>query len=157
MFGRDPRKARPTVKRVLNLISAEPTSSSQRAVLSFLKWYARGLDDKKLLKFLRYCTGSTMICIELIKALFTDLDGAARCPVSHSYRSVLAVPTTYKSFPQFRQEMNNIFNSQYWDVDIALVTVLLMWLTVVNCFCFIKLKQDLRQFFAIERITEQIK
>ena len=48
--------ATPTVKRVLNLISAESTSNSQRAVLSLLKRYIRGLGD---VKFLRYCTGSS--------------------------------------------------------------------------------------------------
>ena len=34
-------KTKPTVKRVLNLISAEPTSYSQRDTLSFLKRYIR--------------------------------------------------------------------------------------------------------------------
>ena len=111
--------ARPTVKRVLDLIRAEPTSNSQRVVLSFLKRYIRGLDDEKLAKFLRYCTASTMICVESIKVSFTDLDGAARRPIAHTCGSVLELPTTYQSFPQFRQEMNNIFSSEYWDIDIA--------------------------------------
>ena len=111
--------ARPTVKRVLDLIRAEPTSNSQRVVLSFLKRYIRGLDDEKLAKFLRYCTASTMICVESIKVSFTDLDGAARRPIAHTCGSVLELPTTYQSFPQFRQELNNIFSSEYWDIDIA--------------------------------------
>jgi hypothetical protein len=113
------QNARPTVKRVLNLIRSEPTSNLQRAVLLFLKRYIRGLDDEKLTMFLRYCTASTMICIESIKVVFTDLDGAARRPVAHTCGSVLKLPTTYQSFPQFRQEMNNLFSSQYWDIDIA--------------------------------------
>ena len=143
--------ARPTVKRVLDLIRAEPTSNSQRVVLSFLKRYIRRLDDEKLAKFLRYCTASTMICVESIKVSFTDLDGAAeklakflryctastmicvesikvsftdldgaaRRPIAHTCGSVLELPTMYQSFPQFRQELNNIFSSKYWDIDIA--------------------------------------
>jgi hypothetical protein len=88
------------VKRVLNLIRAEPTSNSQRAVLSFLKRYIRGLDDEKLTKFLRYCTASTMICVESIKVVFiiTDLDGAARRPVAHTCGSVLELPTIRINF-----------------------------------------------------------
>lgn len=111
--------ARPTVKRVLNLISAKPSTSSQRDVLSFLKRYIRGLDDEKLAMFLRYCTGSTMVCIESIRISFTDLDGAARRPIAHTCGLVLELPTTYASFPEFRQEMNSIFSSQYWNIDIA--------------------------------------
>ena len=111
--------ATPTVKRVLDLLRADPTSNSERSVFSFLKRYVRGLDGEKLTMFLRYCTGATMVCVESIKVSFTDLDGAARRPVAHTCGSVLELPATYQSFPQFRQEMNNIFSSQYWDIDIA--------------------------------------
>ena len=111
--------ATPTVKRVLDLLRANPTSNSERYVLSFLKRYIRGLDDEKLTLFLRYCTGATMVCVDSINVSFTDLDGAARRPVAHTCGSALELPSTYQSFPQFQQEMNNIFNSQYWDIDIA--------------------------------------
>lgn len=110
---------KPTVKRVLNLILAEPTSNSQRDALSFLKRYIRGLDDEKLVKFLRYCTDATMVCVDSIQVTFTNLDGMARRPVAHTCGSVLELPTTYQSFPQFREEVNNIFSSQYWDIDIC--------------------------------------
>ena len=45
-------KARPTVKKVLVLISAERTNNSQRAVLSSLKRYVRWLNDKKVFALL---------------------------------------------------------------------------------------------------------
>ena len=60
-----------------------------------------------------------MLCVESIEVTFTDLDGAAQRPVAHTCGSVLELPTTYQSFPQFRQEMNAIFSSEYWDIDIA--------------------------------------
>ena len=63
---------RPTVKR--SLIHAD----------SYLNRYIRGFDDVKLTKFLCYCTGSTMVCVEAMKVSFTDLDGAARRPIAHT-------------------------------------------------------------------------
>ena len=47
--------ATPTVKRVLNLISAEPTSNSPRCTFVF-EAGIRGLGD---VKFSCYCTGSS--------------------------------------------------------------------------------------------------
>ena len=47
-------KARPTVKKVLVLISAETTNNSQRAVLSSLKRYVRWLNDKKVFALLHW-------------------------------------------------------------------------------------------------------
>ena len=94
--------ATPTVKRVLDLLRADPTTNSERSVLSFLKRYIRGLDDEKLTMFLRYCTGATMVCVDSINVSFTDLDGEARRPVAHTCGSVLELPSTYQSFPQFR-------------------------------------------------------
>lgn len=109
---------KPTVKRVINLISAEPNTNSQRHTLSFLKRYIRGLDGEILVKFLRYCTGAAMICVDSTQVTFTDLDDLARSPIAHTCGSGLELPTTYQSFPQFREEINNIFSSQYWDIDI---------------------------------------
>ena len=110
---------KPTVKKVLSMIKSKPANNSQRAALSYLQRYIRGLDDEKLTKFLRFCTSATMLCVESIEVTYTDLDGAARRPVAHTCGSVLELPTTYQSFPQFRQEMNSIFTSEYWDIDIA--------------------------------------
>ena len=110
---------KPTVKKVLSMIKSKPANNSQRAALSYLQRYIRGLDDEKLTKFLRFCTSATMLCVESIEVTYTDLDGAALRPVAHTCGSVFELPTTYQSFPQFRQEMNSIFTSEYWDIDIA--------------------------------------
>lgn len=109
----------PTVKRVLNLITAEPQTNAERDVLSYLKRFIRGMDDEKLRKFLRFCTGASMICVDGIKISFNELNGAERRPIAHTCGCVLELPITYESFPQFREEMNNLFGSQYWDIDIA--------------------------------------
>ena len=110
---------KPTAKKVLNMIQAKPANNSQRAALSYLQRYIRGLDNEKLTKFLRFCTSATMLCVESIEVTFTHPDGAARRPVAHTGGLVFELPTTYQSFPQFRQELNAIFSSEYWGIDIA--------------------------------------
>ena len=110
-------KGKPTVKKVLNLLAAEPSNNLQRDALSYLKRYIRGLEEERMTKFFRYCTGATMICVEHIEVTFTDLDGSARRPVAHTCGPLLELPSTYQSFLQFREEMNNILSSEYWDID----------------------------------------
>ena len=60
-----------------------------------------------------------MILVERIQVTFNDLEGPAQQPVTHICGCVLELPVSYESFPQFRQEMNNLFMSQCWDIDIA--------------------------------------
>lgn len=112
-------KSKPTVKKVLGLMEATPSSNPQRDALSYLKRYIRGLDDEKLVKFLRFCTGATIICIDKIKVHFTNLHGIERRPIAHICGALLELPTTYQSFPEFREEMNNILSSEFWEIDIC--------------------------------------
>lgn len=112
-------KCKPTVKKVLGLIDAKPSCGPQRDVLSYLKRYIRGLEEEKLTKFLRFCTGATIICIEKIVVDFSNLEGLERRPIAHICGATLELPTTYSSFPQFREEMNNILSSDFWDIDIC--------------------------------------
>ena len=111
------------------MIKANSENNSQRAALSYLQRYIQGLDDEKLTKFLRFCTSATILCVESIEVTFTDLDGTARRPVAHTCRSVLELPTTYQSFPQFRQETNAIFSSEYWDILLE-GRLILSWLII---------------------------
>ena len=110
-------KAKPTNKKVLALLYSSPVNSAQREAVSYLQRYIRGLDEEKLTKLLRFCTGSTMICVQRIALEFTNLDGMARRPVGHTCGSVLELPVTYKSYPEFREEMNSILSSHYWEMD----------------------------------------
>lgn len=57
-------RGQPTNKKVITLFDANPENNAQTDSLSFLKRYVRGLDEEKLGKFLRFCTGSNMLCVE---------------------------------------------------------------------------------------------
>ena len=60
-----------------------------------------------------------MMCIKELRVSFVNLDGLAQRPVAHTCGCVLELPVTYESFPQFREEMNDVLNSWYWGIDIA--------------------------------------
>ena len=112
------KSIKPTNKKVLVLISAEPANNSERSVVGLLRKYIRGLDVKMLCKFLRFCAGGNVLCSGNITISFTSLDGAARRPVAHTCGPVLEIPTTYSSFPEFRQDMN-VLICGLWDIDYA--------------------------------------
>ena len=107
------KSIKPTNKKVLVLISAEPANNSERSVVGLLRKYIRGLDEKML------CKGGNVLCSGNITISFTSLDGAARRPVAHTCGPVLEIPTTYSSFPEFRQDMNNVLTCGLWDIDFA--------------------------------------
>ena len=60
-----------------------------------------------------------IICIEKIVVDFSNLEGLERRPIAHICGATLELSTTYSSFPQFREEMNNILSSDFWDIDIC--------------------------------------
>ena len=67
-----------------------------------LKRFVKDLDSSKLKSFLRFITGSDVICVESITVLLTFLDGLKRRPVARTCGSVLELPSTYSSFPELR-------------------------------------------------------
>jgi len=69
--------------------------------------------------FLRFVTGASVLCVENVAVMFTNLEGAARKPIAHTCASMLELPTTYDSFPQCREELNNILASGFWGIDFS--------------------------------------
>lgn len=84
-------EAKPTNKKVLGLISANCINSAEREAVSYFQRYIRGVDREKLTKFLRFCTGSTMSCVQKITLMFTHLDGFQRRLVGHTCGAVFRV------------------------------------------------------------------
>ena len=114
-------RAIPTNKKVIDLLEVmpEPQNNGQRDAISYLKRYLRGLDNERLMKVLRFLTGANVICVDKINVTFTCLDGFERRPIAHTCAPSLELPSTYQNFPEFRQEMNNIIDSEFWEMDIA--------------------------------------
>lgn len=91
----------------MKLTEASPETPAERQALGFLQQYIRGLNEVGHRRWLRFVTGSDIICVTKIKVLFTALEGLQRQPVAHTCRSVLELPCTYNSYPELRVEMEN--------------------------------------------------
>lgn len=108
---------KPTCTKVLKMIKAFPLTSAERQTLGFLRQYIQELDEVGLRKLLRFVTGADIICVSRIHITFTTLEGLARRPVAHTCGSVLELPCTYKSYPELREEMENVLTSNYLNMD----------------------------------------
>ncbi|XP_038161326.1 uncharacterized protein LOC119796722 [Cyprinodon tularosa] len=111
---------RATNKKVAQMIkpSSESLNSQEQTALNHLLRYVRSIDQKKLEKFLRFCTGSTVLCKDTIEITFNRLSGLNRRVVAHTCGAVLELPCTYVSYPEFRTELDNILAGDCFTMDI---------------------------------------
>jgi len=109
----------PTNRKVLSMVRTDPQNNSERAALDFLERFVKGMDTLQLKSFLRYVTGADALCVPYISVQFSSLDGLARRPIAHTCGSVLEPPSTYNTFPELREEFNNILAKSKWQNDIS--------------------------------------
>ncbi|KAK3097777.1 hypothetical protein FSP39_013093 [Pinctada imbricata] len=100
----------PTPRKVIKLLDASPKSSSETSALRFLQQYIRGQNSIMLRKLLRFLTGSEILTVSKIEVIFTQLEGFSRRPVAHTCGPVLELPSTYSSYPELRNEFENILS-----------------------------------------------
>ena len=74
----------PTNKKVLETLVAQPNTDAERDALKFLQHYIRGLDNEKLIQFLRFTTASDALSTNKLEVTFTKLEGAACKPIAHN-------------------------------------------------------------------------
>lgn len=111
---------KPTSKRIIKLMHAEPCSDAERACLDHLKRYIKSLDDSKLAGFLQFVTGSNIITVKEIEVSFTNSIGAARCIVAHTCAPLLELPSTFQTYNELSEEFSNtLINSFAWSFDIV--------------------------------------
>lgn len=109
---------KPTCRKVLKLIEANPETPAENQSFRYLQQYIRELDEVGLRNIMRFVTGSDIICVAKIHVTFTVLEGLSRRPVAHTCGALLELPSTYNSFPELRVEMDNVLNSNYYVMDI---------------------------------------
>lgn len=109
-----------TGKRVVQLFETTQMVLSQREQTTFnhLQRYVKNSDPSKAEKFLRFCTGSSVICVDKILVCFNAETGLNRRPVAHTCAPTLEVPCTYSSYPEFRTEFDNLLSSNFLEMDI---------------------------------------
>ncbi|CAI5697433.1 unnamed protein product [Oreochromis niloticus] len=109
-----------TGKRLVQLFETTKLMLSHREQTTFnhLQRYVKNADETKAEKILRFCTGSSVICVDKILVCFNAETGLNRRPVAHTCGATLEVPCTYSSYPEFRTEFDNILSSNYFEMDI---------------------------------------
>ncbi|XP_073798489.1 uncharacterized protein [Danio rerio] len=113
-------KKKATGKKVAQLLQTTQDVRSQKEQMVFhhLQRYVRNADQTKAEKFLRFCTGSSVICVEQIKVSFNAESGLSRRPVAHTCGATLDLPYTYSSYPDLRTELDNILSSDCFEMNI---------------------------------------
>ncbi|KAL3973707.1 hypothetical protein ACER0C_024914 [Sarotherodon galilaeus] len=110
----------PTSKKVCQLLKfAVDLTPQQKEVKNHLKRFIRELDNIKLQKFMRFCTGSDLIVTNSIYVEFQDMTEFTRRPVEHTCGNVLQLANSYENFPDFRSEFNAVLESNVWVMDIV--------------------------------------
>ena len=113
-------RKKPTSKRVIKLLHAEPSSDAERASIDYLKRFVKSLDDSRLAGLLQFITGSNIITVERIKVAFTDSVGAGRCIVAHTCGPLLELPSTYQTYNELSVEFSKtLTNSFAWSFDVV--------------------------------------
>ena len=109
---------KPTTKKVLEMLSAQPNTEAERDAFKFLQRYIRGLDNAKLIQFLRFTTASDILMTCKLEVAFTKLEGVGCRPIAHTCGPVLDLPSTYANFVELREQFNNILDKDTWEMDI---------------------------------------
>lgn len=111
---------KPTNKKVACMIqtSKEFLNQQEQMAFNYLQRYVKNATPRKLETFLRFCTGSTVMCKDKIDLTFNALSGLSRRPVAHTCAAVLELPYTYNSYPEFRTEFDNVLSGDCFAMDI---------------------------------------
>ncbi|XP_021367845.1 uncharacterized protein LOC110459754 isoform X2 [Mizuhopecten yessoensis] len=113
-------KLNPTVTKVLGLLHASPTTKEENASFGFLKRFVRGRNNEQLKQFIRFLTGSDVVCVDKIEVTFVLRYGKGRVPTIHTCGPTLELPSTYVNFPDFRSEWESILsNTDSMEMSIA--------------------------------------
>ena len=103
----------PSKERVLqSLEHSEYLMPEQSKVLHFLKAYIGSMDDELLQQFVRFVTASTVSPQKSIDVQFNSAIGLQRAPSSSTCSSTLFLPTSYRSYSEFRKEFSLVLNHE---------------------------------------------
>ena len=110
---------KPTAKRVINLLSANPTPGAEQNSLEHFKRFVKSVDGNDLGGLLQFLTGSNIILCETVPVTFTTLEGKSRRPIVHTCGPSLELPSTYQCYNELAEEFTAILNAKdSWSFNI---------------------------------------
>ena len=111
---------KPTVKKVINLLSSNPAPGAEQNSLEHFKRFVKNLSDNDLVGLLQFLTGSNIIVCETISVTFTTLDGNTRRPIVHTCGPTLELPSTYQCYNELAEEFMALLNAKdSWSFNIV--------------------------------------
>ena len=111
---------KPTPKKIIDLLDADPQNEPERMALDHLKRYIRSLDGQSLSQFFSFLTVSNVITCESILVTFSLLEGAARRPIIRTCVPILELPSTYQSYSELAEEFSSLINEKgAWSFNIV--------------------------------------
>lgn len=109
-----------SVSKVQNLLDEpEFQNSAEEEVWLFLRKFIGNMSVSELRAFLRFVTGSVVICVKKIYVAFNNSVGLARCPIAHTCTSTLELSSTYNTLPEFENEFRSVLSDPIysWRMD----------------------------------------
>ncbi|KAG9272835.1 hypothetical protein AMEX_G4595 [Astyanax mexicanus] len=111
---------KPTPKKVAKMLMFPTEMTSKQAeVATHLRRYVRELDEDKLGRFLRFCTGSDLVVSSTIGVDFIHQSDFTRRPIGRTCGMLIHLSESYDHFPDFRAEFNAVLESNIWVMDIV--------------------------------------
>lgn len=88
--------------KVINVLEEpEFINAAEEEVWLYLRSFIGNLNHGLLRAFLRFVTGSVLLCTSKIYVTFNSLSGLSRRPIGHTCSNTIELPTTYSSLPEF--------------------------------------------------------
>ena len=111
---------RPTSKRVIKLLKADPCSNAEGECFDHLKRYIKSLGESQLSGLLQFVTGCNIITVDEICVTFTEAVGISRCIVAHTCGPLLELPSTFQTYNELSEEFSKILANVFaWSFEIV--------------------------------------
>ena len=116
-------------KRIANSFVQPSTYCNPNEVYGYLLQCIGNLSQEELSLFLRFVTGSSVLCNWPIYITFTGSTRLARRPIAHCCTCMLELSSANKSFCEFNKEMKTVLAEQ--SSFVCCVTLLAIYIVVV--------------------------
>ena len=100
-------------------ILMSPMSWTLNQARVFLKQLIGNMGGDSLRRFLRFTTGSSVLFNNRISVTFNSLSGLAPRPIAHTCDSIIELPSTYVTYPEFEREFTAVLadDDHAWQMD----------------------------------------
>ena len=92
----------PTVRKVIKSIRADAQNGDENTIVLYMKQFINSMTHTSLQRFIQFCTGASIICMNKITLYFKKTRGVGRIAFARTWPNTLAIHNNYASFEEFR-------------------------------------------------------